>query len=375
MDLGLSAQPQTLKNVARAYPQIGCPEAFVRDMEEDPRGYRQHVWRKMAEQGWQGLVIPTQYGGTGHGYLELIVLLEEGGRAAVPGPFISTVVLGAQLILEAGTVPQKEEYLRRIAAGDLVVTLAFTEPSARFDAGEIATTAPRDDEHNVLNGIKLFVPDADVADVVIIVARGPGTSGDDCISLFLFDAHSDGVIIETIFMIDSDNFWEVILENACVSVDNLLELDGEGWGIMKRLIRKAMVAECAYLVGLTQMDFELRVKHAKDRIQFGRPIGSFQAIQHKAADMVIDVDSGRLITYRAAWSIAMDDPDAEIQSHMAKAWCRDATRHVVANGQHIHAGAGFRKDDIIGLHYRRQKRGELMWGDADYHLDELADSR
>jgi len=374
VDLGLSEEQEMLKNFARDFLEKECPEQYVREMEEDDRGYRPEIWAKMAEQGWQGLIIPEAYDGTGLSFLDLIVLLEEFGRALVPGPFISTVVLGAIPILEAGSEAQKQEYLPRIASGELIMTLAFTEPSARFDADGVATTARREGDSFVLDGTKLFVPDANVAGLILVVARQPGSSGEQGTSLFLVDAHSTGLSVEVLKTIASDKQCEVKLDGVRVPAANLLGAEGSGWQTMKAVIQKATVAECAYLVGLAQMDFEISVNYAKERVQFGRPIGSFQAIQHKAADMVTDVDGARFIMYRAAWSVAEGEPDADMQVHMAKAWCSDATRRVVAHGQQIHGGIGFTKDYKIQLYFRRQKRSELMWGDGDYHREKVADA-
>jgi alkylation response protein AidB-like acyl-CoA dehydrogenase len=374
MDLGLSEEQEMLKNFARDFLEKECPEQYVRQMEEDERGYSPEIWRKMAEQGWQGLIIPEEYGGAGLGFLDLDVLLEEFGRALEPGPFISTVVGGAIPLLEAGNDAQKREYLPRIASGELIMTLAFTEPSAAFEASGVATTATKEGDQYILNGTKLFIQDANVANMLVVVARQPGSADEQGISLFLVDAQSSGMTIETLKTIASDKQCEVRLENVRVPAANLLGEEGRGWEVMKRVIQKATVAECAYLVGLAQMDFEISVNYAKERVQFGRPIGSFQAIQHKAADMVTDVDGARFIMYRAAWSVAENEPDADTQVHMAKAWCSDATRRVVAHGQQIHGGIGFTKDYKIQLYFRRQKRSELMWGDGDYHREKVADS-
>jgi alkylation response protein AidB-like acyl-CoA dehydrogenase len=374
VDLGLSEEQELLKNFARDFLEKECPEKYVRDMEDNLRGYSPEIWAKMAEQGWQGLIIPEQYGGAGFTLLDLVVLLEEFGRALVPGPFISTVAGGAIPILEGGSEAQKQEYLPRIASGELIMTLAFTEPSASFEADGVAATAARDGDQYVLNGTKLFIQDANVANLMVVVARRPGSTGEGGISLLLVDTQSPGVSIETLKTIASDKQCEVKLENVRVAAANLIGEEGRGWEIMQRVILKATVAECAYLVGLAQMDFEISVNYAKERVQFGRPIGSFQAIQHKAADMVTDVDGARFIMYRAAWAVAEGEPDAELQVHMAKAWCSDATRRVVAHGQQIHGGIGFTKDYKIQLFFRRQKRSELMWGDGDYHREKVADA-
>ncbi len=372
MDLGLSEEQEMLKNFARDFLEKEVPEKYVRDMEEDEKGYSPEVWSKMAEQGWQGLIIPEDLGGTGLGFLDLIVLLEEFGRALVPGPFIPTT-LAAIALLEAGNEDQKKQYLPRIASGEAIGTLAITEPSARWDAEGIQLQATKGANGYTLNGTKLFIPDAHVADLMVVAAR-TGGSGENGISLFIVDARSPGISTEVLKTIASDKQCEVKFENVQVPAANLLGAEGQGWEPLQRIMLKATVMECAYLVGLAQMDFEISVNYAKERVQFGRPIGSFQAIQHKCADMVTDVDGARFIMYRAAWSVAEGEPDAALNVHMAKAWCSEATRRVVAHGQQIHGGIGFTKDYKIQLYFRRQKRSELMWGDGDFHRELVADA-
>jgi alkylation response protein AidB-like acyl-CoA dehydrogenase len=324
----------------------------------------------MAEQGWQGLLIPDQYGGADFSYLDLVVLVEEFGRALVPGPFISTVVGGTLPLLESGTEEQKKQYLPQIASGNAIWTLAFTEPSARFDAEGVALEVKEDGNDVVLNGTKLFVRDANVADFFTVVGRKPGTKGEDGITMVIVDAKASGISQTQLKTIAADKQAEVKFENVRVPKANVIP---GGWAAFKHVQRKATVIECAYLVGLAQMDFEISVQYAKDRIQFGRPIGSFQAIQHKAADMVTDVDGSRFIMYRAAWSVDQDEPDADMNVNMAKAWVSEATRRVVAHGQQIHGGIGFTKDYKIQLYFRRQKAAELAWGDSDYHRELVAE--
>jgi alkylation response protein AidB-like acyl-CoA dehydrogenase len=370
MDLGLSEEQELLKNAARDFLEKECPETLVREMEEDEKGYSPDLWKKMAEQGWQGLLIPDQYGGAGFGYLDLIILIEEFGRALVPGPFISTVVGGTLPLLEAGSDEQKSQYLPQIASGNAIWTLAYTEPSARFDADGVSLEIKDDGNDVVLNGTKLFVRDANVADFMTVVGRRAATKGEDGIEMVIVDAKASGITTTMLKTIAADKQAEVKFENVRVPKANIIP---GGWAAFRKIQRKATVIECAYLVGLAQMDFEISVQYAKDRIQFGRPIGSFQAIQHKAADMVTDVDGARFIMYRAAWSVDQDEEDADINVHMAKAWCSEATRRVVAHGQQIHGGIGFTKDYKIQLYFRRQKAAELAWGDADYHRELVAE--
>ena len=366
MDLGLSETQELLKNSARDFLENESPEQLVRDMEEDEAGYSPELWSKMAEQGWQGLLIPEEHGGAGYDFLDLCVLIEEFGRALVPGPFMSTVLGGAVPLMEIGSDEQKAEFLPRIASGDVIFSLALTEPSARFDEEGVECTASVNGNEVTFNGTKLFVPDANVADYLIVAGRT-----DKGVTLGIVATDQPGVEVTQLQTIARDKQAEVKLNGA---TGQLLGNDGDGWDALKPVVNHYTVAECAYLVGLAQMDFEISVDYAKERVQFGRPIGSFQAIQHKCADMVTDVDGSRFIMYKAAWSLATDQPDADTQMsvNMAKAWCSEATRRVVAHGQQIHGGIGFTKDYKIQLYFRRQKRAELAFGDADYHRELVA---
>jgi len=384
MDLGLSEEQEMLKNFARDFLEKECPEKLVRDMEEDEKGYSPELWQKMAEQGWQGLVIPPEYGGSGMTFVDLIILLEEFGRALVPGPFIPTVIGGAIPIMEMGSEAQKKEFLPKLAAGEMIMTLALTEPAGRFDAEGVELEAKAEGDSFVLNGTKLFVRDSHVSDYMVVAARtsakGGSASGgkkganpEDGITLLLVDSKSPGITHTLLKTIASDMQTEIKFEKVKVPKGNVLGQVDKGWAGVKNVMLKATVAECAYLVGLAQMDFEISVNYAKERVQFGRPIGAFQAIQHKCADMVTDVDGARFIMYKAAWSVSENEPDAEMDVHMAKAWCAEATRRVVAHGQQIHGGIGFTKDYKLQLYFRRQKAAELAWGDADYHRELVAD--
>ena len=365
MDLGFTETQELLKNAARDFLETECPELLVREMEEDERGYSPELWSKMAEQGWQGMLIPEQHGGAGFDFLDLCVLLEEFGRALVPGPFMSSVLGGAVPLMTAGSDAQKAQYLPGIASGELIFTLAQTEPSARFDEAGIQAQATVSGDQVTITGTKLFVPDANVADYMVVAARsGAG------VTLAIVATDQPGVTVNQLLTIARDKQCEVVLDNAA---GELLGADGQGWALLQPVMQRYAVAECAYLVGLSQMDFEISVDYAKERVQFGRPIGSFQAIQHKCADMVTDVDGSRFIMYKAAWALNTDQDDKQMSVNMAKAWTSEATRRVVAHGQQIHGGIGFTKDYKIQLYYRRQKRAELAWGDSDHHRELVAD--
>lgn len=367
MDLGLTEEQQMLRDFARDFLEKECPEEYVREMEEDPQGYQPGVWAKMAEQGWMGLIVPEQYGGVGMGFLDLMVLTEEFGRALVPGPFLPTAVATIAL-LEAASEEQKQALLPAVAAGEQVWTLAFTEPSARFDAEGVALTATAEGDAYVLNGTKLFVRDSHVADNLVVVAR-TGGQGEDGISLFVVDAKTAGIAHQPIVTIASDKQFSVSFDNVRVPASNRLGAEGQAWPVFQRIARQATVLESIYLVGLSQHAFEITLDYTKERVQFDRPIATFQAMQHMAADMVTDVDSSRYITYQAAWSVAQDEPDADEDMHIAKAWVSEASRRVVARAQEMHGGIGFTKDYKIQLFFRRQKVAELAWGDTEYHRE------
>ncbi|MBK8558946.1 MAG: acyl-CoA/acyl-ACP dehydrogenase [Dehalococcoidia bacterium] len=285
MDLGLSEEQELLKNSAREFLEKECPEEHVRAMEEDEKGYSPELWKKMADLGWQGLMIPEEHGGAGFSFLDLAVLVEEFGRALVPGPFIPNQVAAA-ILLAAGSDAQKKEYLPKLADGSSIFTYAFTEPSGRWDRDGVQMKL----EGGKLNGTKLFVPDAAVADYIVTAAR----KGNDMVAVVVPRSAVQVTVLKTIA---SDKQAEVVYKDVAVADDDVMAVPQ---AVGDTIRNQATVLECAYLVGLAQKDFEISVNYAKERVQFGRPIGSFQAIQHKAADMVTDVDGMRFIMYKAA---------------------------------------------------------------------------
>ncbi|MBV8139605.1 MAG: acyl-CoA/acyl-ACP dehydrogenase [Deltaproteobacteria bacterium] len=361
MDIGLNEEQELLKEAARGFLEKECPEEHVRAMEADERGYSPDLWRKIAGLGWHGLMIAPKFGGSGLSFYDLCIVVEEAGRSLLPGPFIpNQVVVG--LLLDAGSRFQQERYLPAIARGSQIHTYAFTESTGRWSADDVALEPQHTSNGIVLNGSKLFVPDAPAADVIWVIARrGKG---------FLAAAvprTAQGVRIAPLKTMSGEKLAELALENVQVASDELMEIPSlEGFS------NRAMLLECAYLVGLVQKDFEITVEYAKQRVAFGRPIGAFQAIQHKAADMVTDLDGMRFITYRAAAAISERDRSANLKVAMAKAWCGEASRRVVAHGQQIHGAIGFTKEYPIQLYFRRQKHGELFWGDADFHRERVA---
>jgi alkylation response protein AidB-like acyl-CoA dehydrogenase len=341
-------------------------------MEEDERGYLPELWKKMADLGWLGLPFPEEYEGEGLSFLDLIVLLEEMGRACLPGPFLSTVVLGGLAIMAWGREEQKQYFLPRICEGEAILTLALTESSARYDAASMQTSATLDGDDYLISGTKLFVPDAHIADWIICVTRTEETSDpEEGITLFLVDAKSPGISTVVLRTIAGDKQCELSLEKVRVPRGNILGQLGLGWEIVKRVMEWAALAKSAEMVGGNQQVMEMTVNYAKERIQFDRPIGSFQVIQHYLADMSIDVDSSRASLYKAAWMLSEGLPST-YEISVIKGWVSEAYRRVATRSHQIHAAIGFTKEYDLELYFRRAKTSELLFGDADFHREVVA---
>ena len=371
MDLGLNEAQQMLKNSAREFLDAECPTTYVREMEEDECGYSPEMWRKVAEQGWLGLIFPEQYGGFGMNFLDLSILLEEAGRVMLPGPMFSTVVMGGMTILDAGSDEQKQELLPQIGEGQLIVTLALTEPSARWDALGVETSATQSGDGWTINGTKLFVPNAHVSDTYVVAARTG--DGDKDISLFMVPSNAGGVSQTLLKTIASDRQSEVVLNNVGVPASALLGEANKGWDTIEKVLAWGAIGKCAEMVGGAQEVLDMTVEFAKQRTQFGRPIGSFQAIQHHCANMATDVEGSRYITYQAAWRLSEGLP-AQQEVAMAKAWVSDAYRRVCALGHQCHGAIGFTKEHNMQLYSRRAKAAELAFGDTDHHLEAVAEA-
>ncbi|RLC68892.1 MAG: acyl-CoA dehydrogenase [Chloroflexi bacterium] len=366
MDLGLSEEQEMLKTSARDFLQKECPKKLVKQLDESDEGYSPELWQRIAGLGWLGLMFPDEYGGSGGSFLDLVVLLEEMGYNILPGPFFSTVVLGGLTILAAGNKEQKKNLLPRIASGETILTLALTEPSVGYDASSVKTTAVAHNGEYMINGTKLFVPDANVADLLLCVARTKEAENpEDGITIFLVDAKSPGVECTLLKTLARDKQCEVLFNNASVPKENILgELD-QGWPVVQDALQKATVAKCAEMVGGAQAALDMAVAYAKERIQFNRPIGSFQAIQHYCANMVSDVDGSRFVTYKAAWKVSEGLP-ATMDVAIAKAWTSEAYRRVTLLAHQIFGAIGFTMDHDLHLYYRRAKASEMMFGDSAF---------
>jgi len=372
MDLALSEEQEMLKTMARELLTDKLPKAVVREIEESELGYSPDLWREMAELGWVGLVFPEKFGGGGMGFLDLAVLLEEMGKVCLPGPYFSTVILGGLPILDIGSEEQKQEYLPKIASGESIFTLALTEPSARYDATAIEVKAAASGDAYILNGTKLFVPDAHIADYMLVVARTDDKAkGEAGITIFIVDAKSPGISHTMLKTMANDNLCEVVFNQVSVPTENILGQLNQGWSDVQNIIQRAAIAKCCEVVGCVQQALDMTVDYAKERKQFDRPIGSFQIIQHYCADMATDVDGARLSTYQAAWMISEGLP-CTLEVAVAKAWAGEASQRIMALAHQIHGAIGYSIDHDLQFYTRRAKAAEATFGDASFYREIVA---
>jgi alkylation response protein AidB-like acyl-CoA dehydrogenase len=374
MEFDLSDGQEMLRETARGFLATACPADLVREMAEDEEGHPLRLWQKMGEMGWMGMIIPEEYGGAGADFLDLIVLLEEMGRVCLPGPFFSTVVLGGSTVLEAGGEGQKKQILPMLAEGRLLLTLALAEPGATYEVGGIQTTATQEEEGFVLQGTKLFVPDAHVSDYVICAARTKETERpEDGITLFLVDRKSPGVSCTLLKTIAGNKQCEVIFDNVKVPRGSVLGKLDEGWPVLDKVLERAVVAQCAEMVGGARRVLEMTVEYAKERMAFGHPIGSFQAIQHYCANMLVDADGCSLLTYYAAWRLS-EGLGAAREVAMAKSLTNEGFKRMVTLAIQIHGAIGFTQEHDLPLHFKRAKSWGISLGDTAFHLERVAEA-
>jgi alkylation response protein AidB-like acyl-CoA dehydrogenase len=366
VNFAFSEEQEELRKTVRSFLEQKSPSAEVRRLMETTEGYDADVWSQMGSQlGLQGLAIPEEYGGSGYGYIELVVVLEEMGRALLCAPYFSTVALAANAILHSGDDTAKKELLPGIASGETIATVAFTEDSGRWDADGITMTAAKSGDGYTLDGHKMFVLDGHTANVVVVAART-----DAGISLFTVAGDAGGLTRTPLSTMDQTR-KQARLEFSGVPA-KLLGTDGGGWDTLSRMLDLAAVALAAEQVGGAQKVLEMSVEYAKVRVQFGRPIGSFQAIKHKCADMLLEVESAKSAAYYAGWAAAELNDELPVVASLAKAYCSDAYFHAAAENIQIHGGIGFTWEHDAHLYFKRAKSSELLFGDPTYHRELLA---
>jgi alkylation response protein AidB-like acyl-CoA dehydrogenase len=374
MDIGFTEEQELLRASARKFLENECPTAFVRQRMAEPAAMTDVFWQQLAEQGWFGILYPEELGGSGLGLVDMTVLMEEMGRAVMPGPFFSTVLLGGAAILEVGSQAQHQEWLPRIAAGSAKVSLAWTEPNARWDAAGIVATGRETAGGFVLSGTKLFVADAHLSDAVVVAVRTrDGSTMEDGVSLFLVPKDAAGFAVTLLPTIDETRkLCEVRLDNVAVPAASLLGEKHGGWPPLSRVLDRATVALCAEMCGGAQQVLDMTTAYAKIRLTFGKPIGSYQGVKHRAADMLVDVENAKSLTYYAAWAIDEGLAEAPLAVSMAKAYTSDAYRKVAGAGIQLHGGIGFTWEHDLQLYFKRAKASEVAFGDATWHRERVA---
>ena len=374
MDFGFNQEQELLRATARKFFENECTSEFVRARMAEPAGVTDEFWKKLAEQGWLGLIYPEEFDGTGLGFVDLTVLMEEMGRAVMPGPFFSTVLLGGLAILEAGSAAQKKEWLSKISAGQAKATLAFTEPNARWDAAGVTVSARESSGKLTLTGTKLFVLDAHVADVIVVAARTrEGKRPEEGLSLFLVPKGAKGLDVKLLPTMDQTRkLCEVTFHDVSVGADALLGAKDQAWGPLSRVLDRATVALCAEMCGGAQRVLDMTTDYAKIRVAFGKPIGSYQGVKHRAADMLVEVENAKSLTYYAAWAVDENVPEAPLAASMAKAYVSDAYRRTAGAGIQLHGGIGFTWEHDMHIYFKRAKSSEVTFGDATWNREIVA---
>ena len=366
MNFAFSEEQEELRRITRQFLESKSPETEVRRLMETTEGYDPKVWSQMAnELGLQSLVIPEEFGGQGFTYVELTVVLEEMGRALLCAPYYATVVLAANTLIHSGDEAAKKDLLPGIASGETIATVAFTEPNGKWDETGIEATATQSGDGWTIDGTKMFVLDGHVANLIIVAARTA-----DGVSLFTVDGDASGLTRTALATMDQTR-KQAKLELAGVTA-RLLGDQGKGWDVLGRVLDLAAVGLAAEQVGGAQRVLEMSVEYAKDRVQFGRPIGSFQAIKHKCADMLLEVESAKSAAYYAAWCAAELNDELPEVACLAKAYCSEAYFHSAAENIQIHGGIGFTWEHPAHLYFKRAKSSELLFGDPTYHRELLA---
>jgi len=364
MDFSFTEEQEMLRKIARDFLATECPRDSVREMIKDEKGYTAELWKKMAELGWMGLIIPEEYGGIGGSFLDIAALLEEMGRACLPGPFFSSLI-GTLAILEAGNEQQKKELLPKIAQGELISTLAVSEPDVGYEVDALQCQAVAEGKEYIIEGTKLFVENAHIADLIICASRSKDSTGHEGITLFLTDAKSPDLTCPLLEPIARDKQCQVIFKGVRVPESSILGKPHRDGEYLKRLLQVAAVAKCAEMLGGAQQVMDMTVDFVKERVQFDHPIGSLQAIQHHCANMMIDLEGIRYITYLAAWKVNEGLPFGK-EAAMAKAWASEAYRRISDLAHQSHGAIGFCEDHDLPLYSKRAKASEFAFGDAQF---------
>jgi len=368
VNLDFTSEQEILRDSAAKFLANECPYDKVKELEETAEGYSPELWGKMAELGWLGLLFPEEYEGYGGQFIDLVIIQEEIGKAAFPSPFFSTVIQCGVIILEGGSEEQKKELLGQITEGSLIMALAQYESEGSYLSSGIKMKAEADGDHYVLNGTKMFVMDANICDKLIVAAN----EADKGISLFLVDAKDPGLTITKIPTIGKDNNCEVILKDVRVPQENMIGSPGDGWELLEKMNAKAAVAKAAEMVGSCKACIDITSDYAKQREQYGKPIGGFQVIQHYMANMLLAFDTSYNYLYQVACMVD-EGEDFIAEASALKACLNENFKFISERAVQIHGGIGTTREGDIGLFYRKAKSCEYLCGDTDFHYEKLID--
>lgn len=368
MDLDFTSEQGMLRDSVAKFLANECPFDKVRELEESDAGYSPELWQQVAELGWLGLPFPEEAGGFGGGFLDLVIIQEEIGKALLPSPYFSTVVQCGYVLLEGASAEQQEALLTQVAEGSLIMALAQYEVEGSYLESGIQLAASADGDGYTLKGTKLFVMDANIADKLIVAARVEGAG----VTLFLVDAKDPGIAVTKMPTVGMDNNCEVILKDVRVSKEDVIGAPGEGWAILEKMNEKAAVAEAAEMLGGCKFCIGTTVAYAKEREQYGRPIGGNQVLQHYMANMLLAHDTASSYLYRVA-SMIEGGEDVAVESSVIKAAANENFKFISERAVQIHGGIGTSREHDIGLFYRRAKSHEFRSGSTDFHHDRIAD--
>jgi alkylation response protein AidB-like acyl-CoA dehydrogenase len=380
LDFALSEEQQRLRDAARELLARECPSDRVRKLMDGASGHDPELQRVFAEAGWLGILVPEAFGGAGLALLDAAVLLEELGRALVPGPFLASSVAAVLALREAGSPEQREHWLPRIARGDALATFAFAEgPEGRFDGPGVAARASRRRGGFRLEGTKLFVEYAQLADLILVAARTGRGGGDPLAGIGLFAVPRGARGLRTIDLVSVDETRRPCeLRLRGVELPASARLPGRGGAArscraLRRVLDACAVAVAADCLGGAERALERAVEYVKVREQFGRPVGSFQAVQHMAAEAAARIEPARALLWWAAWAFDARPREASLAASMAKACCSDVYRFVARTAVEMHGGIGFTWENDMHLHLKRALANASAFGDADHHRDRVAE--
>jgi acyl-CoA dehydrogenase len=366
MNLDFTSEQEMLRDAASKFFANECPYDRVKELEETEAGYSHELWQKMAELGWQGLIFPEEYGGFGATFMDLVILSLETGKALCPSPFFSTVIQCGLTLLEGGTEDQKKELLARVSGGDLIMALAQYEEDGSYHSSGVRMKAEVKGNRYLLNGTKLFVMDANICEKLIVVAKvedgGP--------TLFVVEANDPGILITKMPTIGKDNLCEVIFKDVSVDGQQVIGSIGTGSEILQKMEAKAAVIKAAEMVGGCRACIDLTAEYAKQREQYGMPIGGFQIIQHYLANMLIRYDVSANYLYQVA-SMVEEGLDFVTEASALKASVNENYKFISERAVQIHGAIGTSREAAIALFYRKAKSCEYACGDSDYHYEKV----